>query len=347
MYTNEFFTRLEITSQPGTWRETLAHFAQNDIGNFPGIQHYDQVVFVGCGSTYYLSIWAARATQAAIRVKCRALPSSELMLFPDAWLTGDEKTLLVAVSRSGQTSETLQALEVFQTRRSGESLAITCYPESALAKRCDYLIGVPAGQEQSVAQTRSFTNMMLGVARLALGSPSQAIVESIPMSANELLQGNPGIAEELGRDGKIQRFFYLGSHALFGIASEAMLKMKEMSLSYAEAFHVLEFRHGPMSMVSDDSVIIGLLGQPASNYEQAVLREMKALGAKLVVVAPQGVLRDADSVDHLITFPRTGSGIWEQALYLPILQLTAFERALAKGLNPDRPKNLEAVVVLE
>lgn len=347
MNSTQFFTQEEIISQPGAWHQTLGQLAKQGLGDFPGIQHYQQVLFVGCGSTYYLSIWAARAIQAATGVLCRALPSSELMLFPDAWLTPNEETLLVALSRSGETSETLEALDLFKARGHSHSLAITCYPESTLAARCQYLVGLPAGQERSVAQTRSFTNMMMGVASLAQGAPSAAVVESVPMSARELLRSVAPIAEELGRDGKLQRFFYLGSHALYGLASEAMLKMKEMSLSYAEAFHFLEFRHGPMSMVSGESLVIGLLGQPANDYEMAVLRDMKALGAKLVALAPQGALPAANPADHLITFPNTGAGIWAEALYLPALQLMAYERAVANGLNPDRPENLEAVVVIE
>ena len=347
MNSTQFFTEQEITSQPGAWHQTLGQLAQHGLEGFPGIQHYKQVLFIGCGSTYYLSIWAARATQAATGVMCRPLPSSELMLFPDTWLMPKGETLLVALSRSGETSETLEALEAFKAAGRGHALAITCYPESTLAARCQHLISVPAGQEQSVAQTRSFTNMMLGVASLVQGAPSSSVLESIPTGARELLQSSPSIAATLGQDNSIQRFFYLGSHALFGLASEAMLKMKEMSLSYAEAFHFLEFRHGPMSMISEESLVVGLLGQPASDYEMAVLRDMKAMGAKLVAVAPHDALPATGVVDHLIPFPRTGAGIWEQVFYLPALQLMAYERALAKGFNPDRPKNLEAVVVIE
>lgn len=347
MDTNEFFTKLEIASQPDTWHETLNKLAEGGLGTFPGVQGYEQVVFIGCGSTHYLSIWAARATQAETGVQCWALPSSELMLFSDAWLVEKEKTLLVAISRSGQTSETLEALEMFKARGRGETLAITCYPESALADRCDYLIEVPAGQEQSVAQTRSFTNMMLAATALALGPPSSAVVESVPLSARDLLQRHTALAEQIAEQKDFSRFFYLGSHALFGLASEAMLKMKEMSLSYAEAFHFLEFRHGPMSMISDQSVVVGLLEPRAGSYELAVLRDMKALGAQVAVVAPQGAVPNTEAIDHLIAFSNIGGLMWEQVLYLPILQLIALERALAKGLNPDSPKNLEAVVVLE
>ena len=153
-----------------------------------------------------------------------------------------------------------------------------------------------------------------------------------------LLEAHAPLAKRLGQSHQFDRFYFLGSGPRYGLACELSLKMKEMTLSHSEPFHFLEFRHGPQSMVSDTTLMIGLVSQPNGDKERAVLSEMKARGAQVLSLAEQ----NAD-----ITF---GSGLPESLrnpLYLPVVQLLAFERSLSKGLNPDRPHNLEAVVMLE
>jgi glucosamine--fructose-6-phosphate aminotransferase (isomerizing) len=113
--------------------------------------------------------------------------------------------------------------------------------------------------------------------------------------------------------------------------------MKEMTLTHSEPFHFLEFRHGPMSMVNESSVVMGLLSESNVSHEKAVLNEMQTLGGKTVALAES----DAD-----ISFESRIHESVRGVLYLPILQLIAFYRSLAKGLNPDRPNNLTAVVKL-
>jgi glucosamine--fructose-6-phosphate aminotransferase (isomerizing) len=114
--------------------------------------------------------------------------------------------------------------------------------------------------------------------------------------------------------------------------------MKEMTLTHSEAFHFFEFRHGPMSMVSESAVVVGLLSESNASRESAVLKEMQALGGKTLNLAESGA-----DVSFESGVPEYTQGV----LYLPILQLMAFYRSLEKGLNPDRPNNLTAVVQLD
>jgi len=121
--------------------------------------------------------------------------------------------------------------------------------------------------------------------------------------------------------------------------------MKEMSLSVSEAFHFMEFRHGPMSMVNSKTLVVGLLSDSASSYELAVLKEMQALGAQTLLLTDK-VTTEVLPADYLVCFE---SGLPESsraALYMPVLQLLAYYRALHNGQNPDVPTNLNAVVVL-
>jgi glucosamine--fructose-6-phosphate aminotransferase (isomerizing) len=146
------------------------------------------------------------------------------------------------------------------------------------------------------------------------------------------------LAREIGENLDYDRFYFLGSGIRYGLASEGNLKMKEMTLTHSEPFHFLEFRHGPMSMVNEKAVIVGLVSEKNFKHEQAVLEEMRELGGTILSFGESRT----DVAFH--------SGIPENArgvLYLPVLQLMAFYRSLAKGLNPDRPTNLTAVITLD
>lgn len=165
--------------------------------------------------------------------------------------------------------------------------------------------------------------------------------------AASVLDRYAGLARQLGEDKRIERFFFLGSGLLYGIACEAMLKMKEMSLSYSEAFHVLEFRHGPMSMVDERALVVGLLSDEAHAQEAAVLRDMRARGAKTLALAEQDYGLSLSDTHHFMHL-NTGLPAWARPVaYLPALQLMAYHRALANGQNPDQPANLDFVISLD
>ena len=145
-------------------------------------------------------------------------------------------------------------------------------------------------------------------------------------------------AKEIGENLEIDRFYFLGSGIRYGLACEVNLKMKEMTLTHSEPFHFLEFRHGPMSMVNETAVVVGMLSDASRAHEEKVLSEMRALGGTVVSLGEAGADVMFDS-----GIPESVRGV----LYLPVLQLMAFYRSVAKGLSPDRPKHLTAVVKLE
>jgi glucosamine--fructose-6-phosphate aminotransferase (isomerizing) len=340
-------TYREINSQPLAWGECLERISHIDLGSFPKREDFDQIIFTGCGSTFYLSLWAARATQTATGRHCLAVPSSELWLNPEAWLVPTQKCLVIAISRSGSTSETVAAVKRLNQNENGASIVITCYPDSELAGLSPARITLPDAQEVSIAQTRSFTSMMLAAAYLAESSYPPSLYKELINQAQSLFQREKHTASAYGKDKGISRFFFLGSGARYGLACEAMLKMKEMSLSYSEAYHFLEFRHGPMSMVDSNSLVVGLLGRQATSYEIDVLKDMRDLGSKVLALGPKQAADSVHWLDHFIALETDELGMLGEVLYMPILQLIAFERALTNDRDPDKPNNLTAVVVLE
>lgn len=339
------FTLKEILSQPETWEKTLADLSKIDASSMPKPLDYDTIIFTGCGSTHYLSIWAARLMQRIQGVNAQVMPASELWYSAESWLKPYKKVLLVAVSRSGETSETLHAVKIFNSMGIGKSISITCYPDSKLPKLTHQSIITPAGQEISIAQTRSFSNMMLATSFL-IHQGFQGVA-GIKEYAERFINKYKEVSTQIGRDPSLERFFFLGNGPLFGLASEIMLKMKEMSLSYSEAYHFLEFRHGPMSMVNDRSLVLAILSDFALDFELAVIKDMKKIGAQILAIgSSEAILKNEGLFNYAFPIDDHISRFFRDPFYLPLLQLIAFERSLSNGLNPDKPNNLTAVVEL-
>jgi glutamine---fructose-6-phosphate transaminase (isomerizing) len=341
------YTHQEIMSQPEVWEQVLeasGDYAQEAARRWREASP-KQVLFTGCGSTYYLAQCAAALLQGMTGIPARGVPASEIVLFPGETISQQEDTLLVAVSRSGTTTETAAALTRFRQLGGKAIWGITCYPETPVGEETDFVMLAEAAQEESVAQTRSFSSMLLlaeALAAIAAGK-DLAPLDRLPEAGASILAQTGEMAQRLGENQDLSRFFFLGSGPLYGIACEAMLKMKEMSISHSEAFHFMEFRHGPKSLVDEHSLLVGLLSQRALRHERSVLAECTEMGGSVLALSPEDFEAEAETVRLPEDMPW-----WAQpVLYLPALQLMAYHRSVSKGLNPDRPRNLDAVVVLD
>ncbi|MGZ9165790.1 MAG: SIS domain-containing protein, partial [Anaerolineales bacterium] len=313
----QFATYREIKSQTEAWAQALA---VTDGLSLPNAADYEQVIFTGCGSTYYLSLAAAALYQDLTGCAARAVPGGELLLNSRTILT-DQKTLLVAISRSGKTTETVKAVEKFKGEKRGEVVVISNYDE-VLSRLADVNIVISHGQEESVAQTRSFASMYVAVTalcvRMARRDDLLSAMGKLTEVGNRVIGNYEAYAKQLGVNLDFDRFYFLGSGIRYGLACEVNLKMKEMTLTHSEPFHFLEFRHGPMSMVNENAVVVGMLSDVNRVHEAQVLSEMRMLGGS---VAGFGE-KDAD-IQFESGIPESVRGV----LYLPVLQLMAFYRS--------------------
>ncbi len=342
MTTPGFHTYQEILSQPDAWTNALDIIrgqAASLCGFFKDNQ-FDQIIYTGCGSTYYLSLAAAAITQQLVGLPTRGLPASEIWLYPCSAYPLTSRTLLVTVSRSGETTETIRACEAFRST-GGKILSLTGYPSSPLATLGDLNLVLPTVQEESVAQTRAFSTLYLAtVALAAMWSDKNGLIEelvNLPHVCKRLIEDYGPLAKDVGSLPYLDRFYFLGSGPRYGLGCELSLKMKEMSLSHSEPFHFFEFRHGPKSMVTPTTLVLGLVSEAFHGQELDVLSEMRDQGARVLSVGDQSVQ---------VAF---GSGMTEYAcnvLCLPFGQLLAYYHAISKGLDPDQPHNLTAVVKL-
>lgn len=345
-----YVTLQEILSQPIAWKAVL-HELENQaevLKDHWQPESMQEVIFTGCGSTYYLSRTAAEIFKGETGALVSAYPASDIYLFPDLVLNKGASRTLVTISRSGETSETLRAVDQFRSRDSGPVYAISCYEEASLIKKASVSLVAREAHEKSVAQTRSFSSMLVaatGLAALLSGRTLSERFLELPDLGTDLIADHHELSKELGSALNFERFFFLGSGPLYGLACEAMLKMKEMSLSYSEAYQFLEFRHGPMSMVNENSLIVGLLSETAFEHEARLLSDMRKLGAQVFAITP--IELNKEQADHQVVLPGGLNDLERGTLYLPLLQLLAFYRSVSKGLNPDSPSNLTAVVNLD
>ena len=257
-------------------------------------------------------------------------------------------TLVVAITRSGETTEILKAVEQAHNTTNAVSIAVTCYPQSAIVGATSYSVIAQQAQEEGLAQTRSFTSMLIATQSIIFAlanKPLSSRFLELPTLGRELIDQYRSMAEQLGKDSSFSQFFFLGSEPYYGLACEAMLKMKEMTLTTAEAYHFMEFRHGPMAMINPETLIVGLVSEATLAHEIAVLSEMRSRGARVLAITP--VPLNASVADYQVVLPEGLTDMERMPLYLPALHVLDYCRTLLKGLNPDRPHSLNAVVNLD
>jgi len=346
-------TLSEIFSQPVVWPSAVRELSagapfQNVVRESAGGSDW---LFVGCGTSYYLAEAAAWSWTVLTGHRARAVPASEIMLFPQVTRLNGNNLQAIVISRSGRTSEAVRAAEVLSSTHKVPTLALTCTPDSELAKSCDAVLSLPAADEKSMVMTRSFTSMLFAILQLATsdmgGSGFLTRVECVAAALSAKLTAFNERVTSFVNSNSFADYVYLGQGPFFSLAREAALKITEMSCSYAQPYHTLEFRHGPKSIVSPETCLTFFLSESAMQAESEVLAEMKDLGGIIVAIcnrATDTVRRCADLLFEL------DAGVPEVALVAPFAvpaQLLGFHTGIRKGFDPDQPKNLSRVVILD
>jgi fructoselysine-6-P-deglycase FrlB-like protein len=295
-------TREEIASQPTAWRRAAAMATEvADVLPARGLR----VCAVGCGTSLYMAqAWAALREQAG-QGPTDAFAASELP-------TGRRYDALVAISRSGTTSEVLHALRQDLAAR---SLTITAVPRSPAADAADAAIVLDFADERSVVQTR-FATSALTLLRAHAGEDT----EQAARDAEHALEAPLPVDPDAGRavPAPARQWTFLGRGWAVGLAHEAALKLREAAQQWAEAYPALEYRHGPIAIANEETVVWSL-----DPLDPALAEEISATGATLV----------CEPLDPLAA--------------LVLAQRTAVALAQSRGLDPDRPRNLARSVVLE
>jgi glucosamine--fructose-6-phosphate aminotransferase (isomerizing) len=350
--THEANTQHEILSQPRCWEECFKALDEDKQLQRAGARFSQdaEFLFIGCGSSYYISLAAAASWELITGTRARAVPASELLLFPDLVLNGLANCQPVLVSRSGHSSEVVRAAQYLERARNIRALAISCSQHHPLEEICSSTIYLLPADEKSVVMTRSFTSMLLGLQSLAAWFGHRKDIteglRQLPTGVQPILdEVNPRI-QEFVRATSFADYVFLGQGPLFGIASEGQLKIKEMSCSYAQVFHTLEFRHGPKAIVGPETLITFLLSETGYGPEREVLEEIKELGATTLVITNQGDAAAKRQADFLVELELENPECVRLAAYLVTCQLLGLYTGLKKGYDIDQPRNLARAVIL-
>ena len=343
----------EILTQRAAWQEAVEVVLSHEptIRSFFKDLQPTQIIFAGCTSPYYAGKSAAPYWQSILNIPVTAAPCSELIQFPETYYLKENKPLLVVLSRSGKTSETIWAVEQFTKRFPGQMIYIGNAPDSVLAQMAGLNILIPKGAEETLPQTRSFSSMYLAAQMMAalIGDQKETlnILVNSPQAIDSIIQVNEPTIQHINERQNYQNIFYLGSGPLHGIALEATLKMIEMSFSNALCFPVLEARHGPKSLIDENSLVIALYSHAGQNYEVKLMEELTRVHHATTVA----IIPDLKCNPGKVSYSLTANCNWPDAIqglsYMPLVQLLAYYQAVQKDVNPDTPINLTAFIKIQ
>ena len=346
-------TYKEIVRQQESWNIALDSLAKEEGEYHEIVERFrDRIwIFSGCGTSFYLAQVASNLTRLITGVQTRAIPASEILIFPDLVFSKNEDYLLIPLSRSGKTTEIVRAAHKAKVDFGIPTLAISCDFNSALSSESDMKLKFRFEQERSVVMTGSFTTMLTSIVYLAsLLDGNKTVQEKLRQMSdlsNQVMTENEDLLRDVILNNVYNDFVFLGQGPHFGIANEAALKMQEMSISFSQSFHSLEYRHGPMSTATDETLITILLCQNSKTFGIPLVADLKELGASVLLIGQGSGDQIGKNADFRIDIPGGHGDIFNSFLYMPLLQLLAFYKAISKNINPDNPKNLTAVVTLK
>ncbi|HEX2822699.1 MAG TPA: glutamine--fructose-6-phosphate transaminase (isomerizing) [Streptosporangiaceae bacterium] len=358
----EDFMRKEIHEQPEALRRALRgrlddRFSTAKLGGINlgarQLRSIRQVKFLGCGSAYYAGQMGAVLTEELARIPSDAEPASE---FRYRNPVVDPDTLYVAVSQSGETLDTLMAVQELR-RKGGQVIGAVNVVGSAIGRECGSGVFLHAGPEIAVASTKALTNMAASFAMLALllgrvrdlsSASGQRIVtglRALPGQIEQILADEEQIAEVARRFAGAEHMFFIGRVRAWPVAREGAQKLKEVSYVHAEAYQAAELKHGPLALINSSmpSVVIvpadELLPKNISTIEQ-----IKARGGPVIAVTSANL--PAGLADATIRVPRAEPELEPILLNVP-LQLLAYHVAAKLGRDIDKPRNLAKSVTVE
>ena len=360
------FMLKEIHEQPKALRATLSPRIQNGRVVLDDVKlsraylaGLKRIYIVACGSAYYVGCLGKYILERTCRIPVEPIPASEFR-YSDPVLCGD--TLVVIISQSGETADTLAALREAK-RRGAQTLAIVNVVGSAIAKAADQVIYTWAGPEIAVATTKAYSTQLSVIYLLALYIAQQ--LETLSPQEQDALRDSlvllPDLVEQTLCHENITKsqhyasllfdnhdVFYIGRNLDSAICLEASLKLKEIAYVHSEAYAAGELKHGPISLIEHGTLVIAV-ATIRSLFDKIMsnIKEVKARGADVLCLTLDSLAQEAEkTADHVLTVPETHP-LLQPSLNIVPLQTFAYYTALARGCDVDKPRNLAKSVTVE
>jgi glutamine---fructose-6-phosphate transaminase (isomerizing) len=357
----ETFMLKEIHEQPQAVAETIARNTDGGMLDLEGVGGLPlastrRLLVLACGTAYHAGLVGRYLVEEWAGLPCDVEIASEWR-YRRPLIEAD--TLVVAISQSGETADTLAALR--QARQCGApTLAITNSPGSQVTREADAVVYTHAGVEIGVAATKTFTTqialMLLLALRLAelrgtLGDVERdalmAELRSLPQQMTAALERHADVVDIAQRHRDKPFFFYVGRHVGLPMCLEGALKLKEIAYIPTEAYAAGEMKHGPIALLDEQTPVVCVATDShVADKLASNLQEIRARGAQLVAVATDGAGGIADLADDILWVPRTSPLLQPAVAAIP-LQLLAYNIAQLRGLDVDQPRNLAKTVTVE
>jgi glucosamine--fructose-6-phosphate aminotransferase (isomerizing) len=323
----------------------------------PVLRDLDSVLILACGTSYHAGMVARYWLEGFAGVPCSVEIASEYR-YRDS--VPNPKALVITVSQSGETADTLAALQHAKTLGHRYSLAICNVPESALLRASDLRFLTRAGPEIGVASTKAFTTQLAALALLTMtlaklrGRLSREREEELlralrhlPTALQNVLHVEPQVKMWAEKFSQHHHALFLGRGIHYPIAMEGALKLKEISYIHAEAYAAGELKHGPLALVDKHMPVVAIAPKDTLFEKlKSNLQEVRARGGELHVFADQDTLMTDGEGVHVIRMP-DHAGLLSPILHTIPLQLLAYHAALARGNDVDKPRNLAKSVTVE
>ena len=359
------YMQKEIFEQPQALAATLEMIggAQSFSANLFGatapevLRDVNSVLIIACGTSYHAGLVARYWIEPLAGIPCTVEVASEYRYRVSV---PDPEQLVVAISQSGETADTLASIKHAKTLGMQKTLALCNVAESAIVRECALRFLTRAGPEIGVASTKAFTTQLAALFLLAATLAKQtgrltaeqeaahlAALRHLPVAVHKVLALEPDIVAWAGRFADKHHALFLGRGHHYPIALEGALKLKEISYIHAEAYPAGELKHGPLALVDKNMPVIGvapndtLLEKLKSN-----LKEVAARGGELYVFADADSHVEAEPGLHILRLPEH-YGLLSPVLHVVPLQLLAYHAALVKGTDVDKPRNLAKSVTVE
>ena len=308
----------------------------------------NRVVFVACGTSYHASLIGKYLIEPLAGIPTEVLLASE---FKYSARTLDEKTLVIFISQSGETADTLKALDI--ANETSKTLAIVNVVGSSMTRRAQYVIQTQAGPEIGVAATKTYVSQLTAIYLFAglLAGDEELLskLEKVPDYINEILKDCDVIKQLSVKYRYAKDFFYLGRGYAYPTALEGALKLKEITYIHGEGYAAGELKHGPLALI-DKGIPVVVLLPPGENLEKTMsnLEEVRARGADVLAI---GACKDKEQFTHakdIFLINDEVDEIIAPLVYIVPLQLLSYYVAISKeGVDPDKPKNLAKCVTVE
>lgn len=362
---HKHFMHKEIFEQPRALIDSLSDAFDLNKGSFNYLDqaipldkyaHFKRIFLVACGTAYHACMVGKIYIEEMARIPCETDVASE---FRYRNPIVDEDTLLIVVSQSGETADTLAALREAK-QRGATALAVVNVPGSTIAREADSVIFTHAGPEIGVASTKAFTAQLVALYLLSaqLGRVTGRLTKAeaaerllllarLPIQMKNILDEENQIQKIAKRFQTVSGFLFLGRGVHYPIALEGALKMKEISYMHAEGYAAGEMKHGPIALIDEKMLVVGLV--PADEMRHKMfsnLQEVRARDGKVLVILEQGEDVPPGIADSILGIPKADALLLPMLMVLP-LQLLAYHVADLLGTDVDQPRNLAKSVTVE